>query len=389
MNVEAIRPLFSRVLARKETYLANHSLGRPLDRMSSDVASALDMWYERMDECWDDGGWLDELNLWRSNTAKLIGLERSDCIVSKTSAGQGLRTVLNCFVGIKPLNIVTTTAEFDSIDFILKTYEAQGVAQVTWVGPHRVDRGVALFDAADICNAITPKTNIVVVSRTVFTTGQILDRFHTIVDAAHAVGAVFVVDLYHAAGVIPLQMESAGWDFAIGGSYKYLRGGPGACWLAIHPKTLSKGLQTLDTGWFAKAGTFGYEREPAPKFKSGGDGWMESTPAVLMPYQAKSGLEFVLCQGVENLRKTSLDQLKVIQTVFKSHGLDLYEPEDRNRFGAFALLPTERAAEIAKSLAKAGVVVDARQGCVRLGPDFLNTDEDFERTAVALRSLLK
>src|SRR5947209_19789044 len=109
MTVEKLRediwPRFSRVMARDEIYLANHSLGRPLDRMSSDVANALDLWYSRMDDAWDP--WLAELNLWRSNVANLIGLSRPDGIVPKTAAGQGLRAVLNAFPHERPIPIVT------------------------------------------------------------------------------------------------------------------------------------------------------------------------------------------------------------------------------------------------------------------------------------------
>ena len=91
-------------------YLANHSLGRPLDQTAVDVQQALDHWYEKMDDAWDD--WLAEIQVFRWSIARLIQAPREDCIVPKTSAGQGLRTVLNCYD--EKIKVVTTTAEFNA-----------------------------------------------------------------------------------------------------------------------------------------------------------------------------------------------------------------------------------------------------------------------------------
>src|SRR5438876_3620703 len=115
-------PRFSRALARQEIYLANHSLGRPPDRMADDLRSAIDSWYRDLDGAWKL--WLEGRERFRSLTAKLVGAPRSDCIIPKTSAGQGLRAVLNALPG-KP-HIATSDGEFDSIDFILRVYREQG-----------------------------------------------------------------------------------------------------------------------------------------------------------------------------------------------------------------------------------------------------------------------
>src|ERR1700747_591609 len=113
-----LRHRFSRVLERDEIYLANHSLGRPPDRMADDVRAALDAWYRDMDGAWRL--WLEARERFRSLTGQLIGAPSADCVVPKTSAGQGLRAVLNALPG-KP-RVLTTDAEFDSLDFILRVY---------------------------------------------------------------------------------------------------------------------------------------------------------------------------------------------------------------------------------------------------------------------------
>ena len=109
---QSIRPLFSRALAPgRPIYLANHSLGRPPDRVAKDVQRALDAWYRNMGEAWDE--WLATRERFRSLTAQLIGVPDAGSIVPKTSAGQGLRAVLNAFApGIR---VLSTDAEFDSL----------------------------------------------------------------------------------------------------------------------------------------------------------------------------------------------------------------------------------------------------------------------------------
>jgi kynureninase len=109
-------PRFSRV--RKDyrrIYLANHSLGRPPDRTASDVQHALEVWYAELGDAWTE--WHAARERFRALTARLIGAKRADCVVPKTSAGQGLRAVLNA---LEPehrgkLRVVASDGEFDSI----------------------------------------------------------------------------------------------------------------------------------------------------------------------------------------------------------------------------------------------------------------------------------
>lgn len=376
-----LRRRFSRVLERDEIYLANHSLGRILDQTERDLQEGLALWYEHMDDSWTP--WLEELNRWRGNTARLLGYSREDCVVPKTSAGQGLRAVLNSFPTEKPIKIVSTTGEFDSVDFVLKTYESLRRAHVEWVKPR--EGSVPLFYGEDIAAAIQRrKPDLVVVSLVFFTTGQILQDVAGIVAAAHEVGAAVVLDVYHAAGVIPLSLDTVGVDFAIGGSYKYLRGGPGACWLAIHPNRLPNQPgrpPTLDTGWFAKRDTFDYRRSSAPEVKAGGDGWLESTLPVLMPYQARAGLALVHELGVAAIRNDSLERQGRLREALRARGIVVFEPTDPEEFGAYSLIPHSHAAEFCRSLKKLGVNVDSRGDFIRLCPDFLTTEDEIARAA--------
>lgn len=374
-----IAPLFSRVLASDRIYLANHSLGRPLDAMAEDVAEAVALWYSKLGYAW--APWLAEREAFRGRIARLIGAERPGSIVPRASAGQALRAVLNALPGCP--RVVTTRGEFDSVDLILKQYAALGRAQIRWVEPDA--RGE--FTAAALIREMERGADLVVVSQVMFMTGQLVDGLEHLAEVCHAKGARLLVDLYHAVGIVPLDIHSIGADFAIGGSYKYLRGGPGAGYLYLSPEVLASGLRPLDTGWFANAEVFGFERPDPPVLKPEGDAFLEGTPAVLPWYQARSGAEFVLAMGVSRLREYSLRQLQSLRGYLAEAGVASVRGGD-DHHGAFLSIRLENATRIPPLLEEKGIVCDARGEWLRLCPDCLTRDGELRRAARELGRVL-
>jgi kynureninase len=330
--------------------------------MAADVERAIDAWYRDMDAAWDL--WFEVRDQWRRLTAKLLNAPSADCIVPKTSAGQGLRAVLNAFT-TRP-RVLTSDAEFDSLDFILRAYRDKG----------RVDLKVVSFDgfAPERCD-------LVVISTVAFRTGAVLPGLSDCIEKAHALGAWVLLDVYHHAGVLPLDLSALDADFAVGGSYKYLRGGPGACWLYVHPR--HHALRTLDTGWFAKKNMFAYERPDPPQFAAGGDGWLESTPPAFAPFQALAGLEIALELGVERIRAHNLEQKRLLKSL-----LPPLEGEGEAH-GAFVTLKYNNAQALARTLDEKGIKTDARGEYLRLCPDYLNARSELERAARTLGGLLR
>lgn len=377
--VRHVHPLFSRVLGRDEIYLANHSLGRPPDRAARDVQEAMDFWYRELDGAWEP--WLAAMERYRARVAGLVGAARPDCIVPKTSAGQGLRAVLNSHRD--RLRVVTTRGEFDSIDFILKVYADHRRLDLRYVEADSQGE----FHVADLIAAIDGSTDLVVVSMVMFATGQVVSGLDRLVQAAHRHGARVLLDLYHAVGAVPVDVTALDTDFAIGGSYKYLRGGPGACWLYVHPRHLEAGLSTLDTGWFAKKDPFRYRRPEVPEFGAGGDAFLESTPPILPLFQARAGLELACELGVGRLRTYSLHQQSILVGALEARGVAAVGARpDR---GAFVTIRHPRADELVKALKTAGVNADARSGYLRLCPDLLNTEAELLAAADRLSRILQ
>lgn len=387
--VEHIHPLFTRALARDhEIYLANHSLGRPLDQTETDIRAALDLWYADMDDAWP--AWLAERDAYRARVARLIGRSDPRAVVPKTSAAQGIRAVINAMPSQIP-RIVATRGEFDSIDFVLKSYAHRGRARVDWVD---CDDG-ARFDTDRIVQAIRPGTDLVVVSRVFFATGQVLEGIERVIAHAQGLGAKVLVDAYHSAGVLPESMDHLGCDAMIGGNYKYTRGLTGACWLALAETMLTPGgvpavdsPAPVDTGWFAKAEPFAYHRTELPEYAAGGDGWLEATPPVLTYYQARAGLDLSLALGVDRLRAYSLHQLAFLREALHAAGVATHMiNEHPEGHGAYLLVPAEDGKAAVARLKAVGVNADARPSptgtpwFVRLCPDLLNTQAELAEAA--------
>jgi len=374
-----VAPLFSRVRAafRDRVYLANHSLGRPLDAVDDDLREGTASWYMRMGDAWED--WDAEMQAYRGRLAQLLHSPRADCVVPKTSAGQGLRAILNTYDAVP--RVVATRGEFDSLDVILREYARRKRIALTFVEP----RGEGHFDTADILRAIGGGTDLVVVSQVIFSTGQRLADLPNIVMATHRAGGRLLLDVYHALGVFPVDVTALDVDFAVGGSYKYLRGGPGACYLYLHPRHLDGSLRTLDTGWFAKRNPFAYVRPDPPQYAKGGDAFLESTPPVLPLYQARAGQIFTLNMGVDRLRAHSLGMQQRLTGLLRERGFAVQGGTDDR--GAFVVVVDDHAERWTRQLDDAGIVTDARGRHLRLCPDILTSEAELVAAAEALAAI--
>ncbi len=382
LTEEALRlhifPMFSKALTRPGIYLANHSLGRPLDQTEDDLREGFHLWQSRLGDAWEP--WLEEEQAHRSRLAQLIGAARWDCVVPKTSAGQGLRTVLNALPGVP--RVVTTMGEFDSIDVILKQYAAVGKISLQFVNCESSDGSI---DLSELMEKIRDGVDLVVISQVMFMTGQIVHGLDLLAERCHEVGARLLVDAYHAVGVFPLDVVTIKADFMIGGSYKYLRGGPGACFLYISPEALSSGLKPIDIGWFAKDQPFLYARPDPPRFAYGGDAFLESTPPVLTYYQARAGQQLTLQIGVGRIRAYSMDRLSRLKRYLAEVGIEA-EGADGDH-GAFLTIETNAAVSLAEALEHSGISTDARGRFLRLSPDYLTPDGSLRDAAAAVASV--
>jgi kynureninase len=372
-------PLFSRTLAAPGVYLENHSLGRPLDQTEDDLREAAQLWQAKLGAAWTD--WSHAERDHRARIAQIIHAPRPDCIVPKVSAGQGLRTVLNALPGTP--RVLATTAEFDSVDVILKQYAAARRIQLRLIAVHGPDGTLNIVPLED---AIAAGADLVIVPQVFFMITQIIPNLDRLAQHCHAHGARLLVDAYHSIGVFPVDVAAMQADFVIGGSYKYLRGGPGAGFLYLSPTALTSGLHPLDIGWFAKEQVFGFDRPDPPRFAPGGDAFLESTPAVFTYYQARAGQQFTLALGVGRIRAYTLDRLQRLKRYLAEAGVTARGADEAH--GGFLTVHHADARAIANLLHERGIHADARHDTIRLGPDLLSTDADLRLAAQILADVL-
>jgi kynureninase len=217
-------------------------------------------------------------------------------------------------------------------------------------------------------------------------TGQILPDLDRLAEECHQAGARLLVDAYHAIGVFPVDVAATHADFVIGGSYKYLRGGPGAAFLYVSPDALESGLQPIDIGWFAKDGPFLYQRPDPPRFAPGGDAFLESTPPVLTWYQARAGQQLTVLLGVDRVRTYSLDRLVRLKRYLADSGIRA-EGADHEH-GGFLTIDHPAALSLAEALEQRGVISDARGTKLRLSPDYLTPDSALREAASTVASVI-
>ncbi len=388
---ETVRPLFSQTLASDRIYLANHTLGRPLNQMQADVREGTELWAHGLRDAW--APWLAEEARYREAIAALLGLLRPDCVVPKTSAGRALRTVLNTLPD--GATVLTTRDEFASVAVVLAQYAALGRIKLRFATPELGLRGQGLGSHAGRWNAHrivdelsrgAEHVSLTVVSQVFYADALLFESLPVVARGCHAHGSELLVDCYHALGVVPVHMDDLGCDYLIGGCYKYLRGGPGAAFLALAPHQAKR--TPLDAGWFAQVPGSDPWQAGGPARHPGGDGWLDGTPPVLTYYQARSGLAFTRAIGVERLRAYSLDQLQFLRGLLAEHGIESKGGDAEH--GAFLTIATPRAPGVVRELGEKGIVVDERGGRLRLCPDVLTTRAELEQVgkavAVCLRS---
>src|SRR5262249_7563330 len=152
-----------------------------------------------------------------------------------------------------------------------------------------------------------------------------------IVDKAEKVGAMVALDCYQSAGTVPFDLTKLRVDFAVGGSVKWLMGGPGAGYLYVRPDRI-RSFEPAITGWAAHAHPFGFKIGPID-YADGIMRWMHGTPAVAPLYQCLPGYQLVDEIGVDRIRAKSMRQTARMIERARAKGMKINSPLDPARRG--------------------------------------------------------
>jgi kynureninase len=226
-----------------------------------------------------------------------------------------------------------------------------------------------------IVEAIDDRTLLVPITHVLFKTAEIQD-VAAIVHRAHEVGAHVVLDAYQSAGIVPLDVTELKVDFAVGGSVKWLCGGPGNGWLYVRPD-MADVLEPTLIGWQAHARPFGFE--PELDYAEGSARFLTGTPNVPALYAATPGYDLIEEIGVDPIRENSIRQTQLLIDLCDDAGFDVGSPRDASRRGGTVTVRTPEFAAVHKELSERQIICDFRPDAgLRLGPHYYNTDEELQ-----------
>jgi kynureninase len=329
------------------------------------VAEYARTWKERGIRAWAEGWWEMPLTV-GDQIGGIIGAPKGATVMHQNVA-VAEAIVLSCF---RPVDrgrnrVVYEDGNFPSVRYL---YQAQPELEV-----------VVVQNDEAIVEAIDERTLLVPITHVLFKTGEIQD-VASIVRRAHEAGAHVVLDAYQSAGIVPLDVSALNVDFAVGGSVKWLCGGPGNGWLYVRPD-LADVLEPTFMGWQAHARPFGFE--PELEFASGAARFLTGTPNVPALYAATAGYDLIEEIGVERIRENSLGQTQLLIDLCDGAGFEVGSPRDEERRGGTVTVRTPEFEAVHKELAERQILCDFRPDAgLRLGPHYYNTDDEL-RFAVA------
>lgn len=358
------------------TYLINNSLGAMPAAVPGALATFARLWETKGVQAWASD-WLPQVHQVADVLARLMGAPQGSVVVH-----QNVATLVSMVVSALDFRgernkVVLTDAEWPSHAYLFAGQQTLGarVEVVPTDGVH--------VDSERLLAAIDERTLLVPVSHVLFRSAFIND-VAAITERAHAVGALVLVDGYHAMGHMPVDVKAIGCDFYVGGSVKWLCGGPGVGYLYVRPG-LEEALAPREVGWLGHARPFAFESEW--EAADGALGWLGGTPGIPALYAAREGYRVISDVGPERIRATSRRLTAHLVQGALERGIEVRSPLDPERRAGGVTLDLGQETEAAsRRLIDAGIIVDYRPNAgIRVGAHFFNTLEECDRLLAALR----
>ena len=369
MDLLAYRDRFP--ILEQVTYLINHSLGAMPAAVEERLAEYARAWKTRGVRAWAEGWWDLPLTV-GDQVGRIVGAPPgSVCMHQNVTLAEAV--VLSCFPLEPPRNrIVYEEGNFPSVRYL---YQAQRGAEI-----------VVVPEGESLADAIDERVQLCPIQHVLYKTSMI-QEVEPIVRRAHEVGASVVLDCYQSAGTVPLDVAALGVDFAVGGSVKWLCGGPGAAWLYVRPDLIERLAPTL-VGWQAHARPFAFE--PELEYAEGIARFLTGTPNVPALYAATAGYDLIEEVGVARIRAKSLRQTERLAQLLAAAGLEVTSPRDPARRGGTVTVRPPGFQGVHKELAARDILCDFRpETGLRLGPHFFTSDEEVERAAAAIVDIVE
>ena len=336
-------------------YLDGNSLGVLPHAVKGRVADAVSKeWGEGLIRSWNDAGWVDLPYRIGARSARLIGAEEN-CVVATDSTSVNLFKTLSAALALRPgrRRIITEERNFPTDNYI-----AEGVIRQCG-GQHEL---VHVSTPEAITAALDSDTAVLMLTHVNYRDGRVHDMA-ALTETAHDAGALVIWDLAHSAGALEVDLCACNVDFAVGCSYKYLNGGPGAPAFLYAAPRHQGGFQQPLTGWFAHAAPFAFSPryEPATDISQ----YLCGTAPVLSMIALDAALDVWDSVDMAALRQKSQELtgffIDLVEARCAGHDLTLITPRDAEARGSQVSFkhPTGGYAIISALIAE-GVIGDFR-----------------------------
>jgi kynureninase len=367
------------------TYMNSNSMGAMPRTAIDGLRQYTELWAREGVEAWDHWPALhDEV---ADQVGRFFGGGPGETVLNQNVAffQAALATALDYqreVNGKRKRKVVMEALQFPNVIYVWDRFRDYG-AELSLVPS---DDGMTV-PTERILDAIDEETAVVPISHGIYVSGALQD-VKAITQRAHEVGAIVMVDVYQTVGAVPMDVREWGVDALVGGSHKWLCGGPGTAFMWMKPE-LRESLKPKTTGWMGHAAPFAFE--PAPiRYASNNWHFMGGTPSIPAYYVAREAYKNLLEIGVDRIRAHNVALCQRIIDRALAAGLTVHSPLDHaHRTGFVAVdFPTSEAAS--KALIAEHYKLDWRPNCgLRLGPHFYTTEEEVDRIMTRIEQLAR
>lgn len=344
-------------------YLDGNSLG-PLPKAARDRVAGMmtDEWGEMLIRGWNDAQWMTKPRQVGDRVGRLIGAPQGSVVMGDTlsiKVYQALASAIDIMSERDPERRVILS---DNGNFPSDLYMAEGLIKT-------LDRGYQMKVVApeEVEAAIDETIAVTMLTEVDYRTGRLHDM-KALTGKAHAAGALAVWDLAHSAGAIPVDLAGADADFAVGCSYKYLNGGPGApAFIYVSPRWADRARPAL-SGWLGHERPFAFDLHYRPG--DGVDRMRVGTPPILALAALDAALDAWDGVDMADVRSKSvaLCELFIAQVEARCPDLVLGSPRDATKRGSQVSFLHEEGYAIMQALISRGVIGDFRApNAIRFG----------------------
>lgn len=311
-------------------------------------------WGHDLIRSWNSAGWKQLPNRLGDLIAPLIGAKDNEVVVvdgTSLNLYKVLHTAISISLENRPQARLVIS---ERSNFPTDLYIAQSLCK-------QFDFELILVESGEIVDALSEDVAVLLVTHVNYRTGEMLDM-KAVNDAAHDKGILTIWDLCHSAGAVPVDLHGSGADFAVGCSYKYLNGGPGApAFVWVHPRYVSLHPQPL-SAWHGHNAPFDFVTDYVPAH--GIQRYQSGTQAIVSLSLLECGLQVFKSiekfGGMPALRKKSLTLtdlfIQLVQQECGAFGLETITPMEHHRRGSQVSLVRTDASSLDSTYGVYGVI---------------------------------